>query len=192
MVAAMASIPQIIAGCKVVMQIQKQCEKTSKIIESSKKNYQDIESAYIQKTDVIVLKKEEHDAKKVQVDKFFAEQTKLTMEQLQDKTQRAVDGWTSDLIDRFVNDKAISAIDNQFDDMLLKIDGEDEVADDKNAGDDLIEKDEGEKELSLLEEAQDGACEILKTCMDATLNAATEKMLHKGINTLVEICQPIY
>ena len=52
------------------------------------------------------------ESNKSKIDSFFSEETASMMKNIESSTQRAVDGWASEMIDKFVNDKVISSIDN--------------------------------------------------------------------------------
>ncbi|CDW85763.1 preprotein translocase subunit-like protein [Stylonychia lemnae] len=188
MVAALASMTQIMQSCVLIGKISQQVQETSKVIQKTEKTYSEIKVAY-QSQQVFQLTQEQKDKCNQQITFFFNDKTKNAINEIQDKTQKQVDQWASDLIDNFINDKVVTVIESQFDNQMLKLD-EDE---DKPAEKDEKVKEEKCKEIkikekSILEEAQEGAYELLVTCMDKTILTGIENIIQQGAKNLKILC----
>ncbi|CDW75288.1 preprotein translocase subunit-like protein [Stylonychia lemnae] len=138
MVAALASIAQIIQSCSLIKKITKNVKKSSNIIKNTKTSFQQIKQGYMNH-EVAVVQDSQKKIYDEKIEQFFIKEQGVVVKQIQNKTQKVVDEWVSDLIEEFIKDQALKPIEKKFDKAIKYYDEK------KDKDKDKKEKDEKDK-----------------------------------------------
>ncbi|CDW77534.1 protein translocase subunit seca [Stylonychia lemnae] len=129
-IAAIASIPQIIESCQLIKKISYKVENISETLKKSDQQIKQLKDTYInQHQQEYSMIQQQSFNKKIE-QSFDNEKTKA-IEFIQQKTQKEVDKWVSDLIVKFIQDRATRAIEKKFEKAQKYYDEKDDKDKDK-------------------------------------------------------------